>query len=390
MSTLDKTSDQAVEKIVRALQARLDQVPAEDVGSRTLVAAAARGLVDGSLDVAAELRRTMGVDFDGARGATAKPIMLVASKFGTWASELTLVAGVLLKAGYEVKLASEDGSPPHFLGPSLDPSFSDGAWRFSVVSPEERDLALRFLNPSSPEHRLLSPGNVFDLSELAKPPEIGNYLRDRSLLETYREGLKQTAGVANDHDALVIAGGSGAIPGLMADRGLHSLIFAFHHAGKPVMGECNGGLAIAQTLNPDTGKSILSGRAVTTHGWLDEYQSGWGWTDAFTADTDQFWRDGEFDLAAYTAAERWITPGTSGNPLIDSESLFRNAAGIHGRFFSPPGSPYSVVIDGNLITCRTTPDGYPGVLGLIGVMDGRPRLEGRLFMDGAVARRSVG
>jgi cobyrinic acid a,c-diamide synthase len=63
---------------------------------------------------------------------------------------------------------------------------------------------------------------------------------------------------------------------LIADRGLHSLILAFHELGKPIMGECNGGLAVAQTLNPEIGKSILAGRAVTTHSWLDEYQSGWG------------------------------------------------------------------------------------------------------------------
>src|SRR5208283_4097747 len=67
----------------------------------------------------------------------------------------------------------------------------------------------------------------------------------------------------------VIAGGSGAIPGLMADRGLHSLILAFHAFGKPIMGECNGGLALAQTIDPKSGKSILQGRAVTTHSWLD-------------------------------------------------------------------------------------------------------------------------
>jgi hypothetical protein len=80
-------------------------------------------------------------------------------------------------------------------------------------------------------------------------------------------------------------------------------------------------------------------------------------------------------------AEQWVSPGVGGNPLIDSELLFRNAAGAEGIFFSPPGTPYCVVVDGNLITCRTTPDGYPGVLALMAVMDGCPPLRGRLFID---------
>lgn len=390
MSSSDQTLAKTVEKIAGALQTRLAKVPTSAVGSRRLVAKAAERLLDGSLDVAFEINHITGIDMDMSRPATHKPILLVGSKFGTWASELTLVAGVLLKAGYEVKIATEDGSPPHFLGPSLDPNFSDGAWRCSVVSPEERDLALRFLDPNSSAHGLLVKGNVFDLSRLAKPPEIGDYLQNPSLLDDYREALKGTTGLANDYDALIIAGGSGAIPGFMADRGLQSLILAFHDLGKPVMGECNGGLAIAQTVDPDTGKSILDGRAVTTHGWLDEYQNGWGWTQAFAQDIYSFWKDGHFDFAAYSSAEQWIAPGTSGNPLIDSEGLFKNAAGQHGQFFSPPGSPYSVVVDGNLITCRTTPDGYPGVLALIAVMDGQPPLRGRLFIDGEVGRREVG
>jgi protease I len=369
------------DKIFNALQARFDEVPINAVGSPRPVAKAAAKLLDGTLDVAAEVKRMTGVDLDMSRPATHKAILLAASKFGTWASELTLVAGVLVKGGYKVTVATEDGSPPHLLGPSLNPDFTDGAWRRSVVSPEERDLALRFLNPNSSENKLLRKENILDLSQLAKPPQVGDYLRDHTLLNEYREDLKKTVGLANEYDGLIVAGGSGAIPGFMFDRGLQSLILAFHHLRKPVMAECNGGLAVAQTVDPNTGKSILDGRAVTTHSWLDEYQSSWGWTQAFSRDTQGFCTRGTFDLGAYSTAEQWIAPGTGGNPLIDSEGLFKNAAGKDGVFFSPPGSPYSVVVDGNLITCRTTPDGYPGVLALMAVMDGRPPLRGRLYID---------
>lgn len=368
-------------KIFKALQTRFDKVPTNTVGFSRPVAKAAARLLDGTLDIAAEVKRMTGIDIDMSRPTTHKPILLLASKFGTWASELTLVAGLLLKAGYKVTIGTEDGSPPHLLGPSLDPDFTDGAWRCPVVSPEERDLAMRFLDPNSPQNILMRKGNIFDLSQLAKPPQVGDYLEDRTILNKYREALEKTVNLANEYDGLIIAGGSGAIPGFMFDRGLQSLILAFHESRKPVMAQCNGGLAVAQTIDPDTGKSILDGRAVTTHSWLDEYQNGWGWTQAFSQETQKFWSRGTFDVGAYSAAEQWITPGIGGNPLIDSEGLFKNAAGKDGIFFSPPGSPYSVVVDGNLITCRTTPDGFPGVLALIAIMDGQPPLQGRLFID---------
>jgi putative intracellular protease/amidase len=187
--------------------------------------------------------------------------------------------------------------------------------------------------------------------------------------------------LALNYDALIITGGSGAIPGFMFDRGLQSLILAFNDLGKPIMAECNGGLAVAQTVDPSTGRSILFGRAVTTHSWLDEYQTGWGWTNEFSADTDDFWTDGTFNLESYQKAESWNPPGVSGNPLIDSEALFKNAAGAIGVFYSPAGTPYSVVLDGNIITCRTTPDGFPGVLTLLAVLDGAPPLHGRFFIN---------
>lgn len=377
----DSILERTEHAIIKALEARFTEASSNYSGGPRPVAKAARGLLDGTLDVAAEVKRLTGVDLVVAQGTKRKPVLLVASKFGTWAAELTLVAATLLKAGYSAKIGTEDGTPPHLLGPSLDPSFMDGAWRSSVVSREEQELAFRFLNPSASEHGLLEPANIVDLGQLAKPPQIGDYFKDHALLEHYRKALHDTLRIADQYEAIVVAGGSGAIPGLIFDRGLQSLILAFHDLGKPVMGECNGGLALAQTVDPRTGKSILHGRAVTTHSWLDEYQSGWGWTAAFPHDTDTYWHDGIFDLTGYLAAESWVSPGVAGNPLIDSENLFKNAAGREGFFFSPPGTPYSVVVDGNLVTCRTTPDGYPGILCLMAILDGDPPLRGRLFIQ---------
>ena len=374
---LDEIAAQSAE----LLAARYAQLPS-DFGQQRPVDTAARELLDGTLDVAAEVRRFTGVDLDRSATAKRQPVLVLASKFGVWASELTLVAGVLLRAGYKVKIATEDGSPPHLLSPSLNPEFLDGSWQFPVVSPAEQELAFRFLNPRSAEHYMLRKENILDLSShLQKPPQVGEYLKDGSVVQAYQERLRRSLEIATNYDAIVITGGSGAIPGFMFDRGLQSLILAFHKLGKPVMGECNGGLAIAQTMDPATGHSILYGRASSTHSWLDEYQKGWGWTKPFKGDPESLWHDGKFDLQAYSSTEEWVTPGVEGNPLIDSEALFRNAIGPFGEFFSPPGTDYSVVVDENLVSCRTTPDGYPGVLCLIAVMDGRPPLRGRFFID---------
>ncbi len=379
-ATAQKIIDRTAGKIVAALQSRFDEARRNILDYRPVAKAAAQ-LLDGTLDVTAEVMRMTGVRADLSRAKAHRPILLIASKFGTWASEVTLVAGVLLKAGYNVRLGTEDGSMPHLLSPSLDPNFTDGAWRSPVVSPEERDLALKFLKPDSLEHRIFDQDQIFDLRRLARPPQVGDYLNDASLMDKYYDSLAGSMRTALEFDALCIAGGSGAIPGLMFDRGLHNLILAFHRLGKPIMGECNGGLSILQTRDPETGQSILAGRAVTTHSALDEYQAGWGWTQPFEKDPDSFWQDDRFDLEAYGGAENWYQPGMSGNPLIDSESYFRDAAGPEGVFFSPPGSPYAVVVDAHLITCRTTPDGYPGALAMIAVLDGEPPLSGRLFID---------
>lgn len=370
---------ETADAVVAGYQARFDEARRNLSGSRP-VAAAARALLDGSLDVAAEVARMIGVNINADGPARRLPILLIASKYGTWASEVTLVASTLMKAGYTVRLASEDGTAPHFLSPSLAPGFADGAWRATVVSNEERDLALRYFKPGTAENKLFD--NVFDLRTLARPPQVGDYLNDTGLMEQYRQAIRTTMALALEYEAVCIAGGSGAIPGLMFDRGLHALILAFHKLGKPVMGECNGGLAILQTLDPATGSSIVAGRAVTTHSMLDEYQAGWGWTQNYPADPKAFWKpDGSYDVAAYGKEETWYQPGLGGNPLIDSEFAFRNAAGSDGVFFSPAGSDYSVVVDGNLITCRTTPDGYPGALCLIAILEGRPALKGRLFIQ---------
>ncbi len=380
-SNAERILSTTAENIVNALKMRFDEAKENIVAGRP-VAAAAGGILDGTLNIADEAFKITGVRIDMTRPKTHKPILLVASKFGTWASELTLVAGVLLKAGYKVALASEDGSVPHLLGPSMIPGTPDGAWRFSVVSPEERDLAFQFLKPGTQENQLFSKNNILDLSSLAKPPQIGDYLENETLLSDYANALDKSMKVATNYDAICIAGGSGAIPGLMFDRGLHSLILAFDKLQKPIMAECNGGLAVLQTHDPVTSQSILYGRAVTTHSMLDEYQSGWGWTQSFEHDTKKFWtQNGTFDVDAYCAAEQWYQPGIGGNPLIDSEGCFRNAAGPNGKFFSPAGSPYSVVVDGHLITCRTTPDGYPGVLCLMAILDGAPPMKGKLFID---------
>src|SRR5690606_32700918 len=114
--------------------------------------------------------------------------------------------------------------PPHFLSVSRDPAFLDGPLGIHVVSSEEAQLAEQFLNPLSEQGQLLLPGNMLRLDELVRPPLVRDYLEDaEATMRQLREGLDAVIRVQESYDALVIAGGSGAVAGFAMNGGLHHL-----------------------------------------------------------------------------------------------------------------------------------------------------------------------
>jgi putative intracellular protease/amidase len=305
--------------------------------------------------------------FTGASITKFQPrtVLLAASESGAWASELTVVASMLLTAGYDVVVATETGRPPHLLSVSCDAEFIDGPLGIRVVSPEEAELARRFLDPGTPEGALLRPEAIANLNELIRPPLVADYLKDpQATMRQFSEGMSLVHRWANKYDALVIAGGSGAVAGFSMNGGLHHLILALHRLRRPIVAQCNGVFALVQAIDPATGRSILAGRLATTHSKTHEYRrGGWGWAR----------KDG-------AGLEAWTLPGADGNPIIDSEPLVRNAVGPHGDFLSPPATPYCVAMDGHIITARTTPDGAPATAALLAMLDGDTPLTGRQFI----------
>lgn len=295
-----------------------------------------------------------------------RSVLLAASESGVWASELTVVAAMLLAAGYKVVIATETGQRPHMLSVSHDPNFIDGPLGVPVVSEEEAALAKRFLNSNTAEGRLLAPNNIVNLGALIRPPLVAEYLKDPDLtLRQFTDAMQELGRLAQSYDALVVAGGSGAVAGFAMNGGLHHLVLVFDRLKKPIVAQCNGVFALAQAIDPATGESILRGRFATTHSRSHEYRrGGWGWVRPNP--------DG---------SETWILPGADGNPIIDSEPLVKNALGPTGIFMSPPASPYAVAVDGHIITARTTPDGAPATAALLAILDGSTPFQGRYFIS---------
>lgn len=283
-----------------------------------------------------------------------RTVLIAASENGVWASELCIPASMMLAAGYQVEIATETGRAPHMLSVSCDPTFVDGPLGAHVVSKEEAELAARFARPDTPEGRLLDKCNCRSLAEIVRPPLVADYLKDQAAtMQSLRDGLMELAEWVR-YDALIIAGGSGAVAGFALDGGLQHLVLAFHRAGKPIVAECNGVFALVQAIDPATGNSVLEGKLATTHSKSHEYRRGnWGWTKVDASGN-----------------EDWIKPGADGNPIVDSSPFVRNAVGPSGTFYSPPAAPYAVAVDGNVITARTTPDGAPATAALIAMLEG--------------------
>jgi len=295
-----------------------------------------------------------------------RTILLVASENGVWASELTVVASILLAAGYKVVIATETGKPPHMLSISYDPNFVDASLGISVVSTEEAELAHRYRDSDTTEGRLLLQENVVSLAEIVRPPLVADYLEDQeSTMNELADGVKDITKWINKYDGIVIAGGSGSVAGFSMNGGLHHLLLAFNRLDKPIVAQCNGVFSLVQAIDPITGKSILNGKLATTHSRSHEYhRGGWGWAKLNEEDE-----------------ETWILPGADGNPIIDSAPMVRNAVGVDGKFFSPPATSYAVAVDGTIITARTTPDGGPATFALIAILEGGNRFKGRYFIQ---------
>jgi putative intracellular protease/amidase len=211
-------------------------------------------------------------------------VLIGASNHGVWGEELQAPWDALTRAGHSVTLCTPAGKKPLPLQISVDPSFVDPVQRYHVNPPEVCDR----------------------VKELIAGDEWGHAVRfaDVSM---------------SDFDAIVMAGGLGAMLDIGNNRALHRLILDAIRADKLVGAVCYAVAALVFARDPAHGhRSVIHGKTVTAH------PREW-----------DFVSDSRYDL--YQA-----TPDNPGTDLVSPGFLFPlqdlavDAVGPAGRVTSNP------------------------------------------------------
>lgn len=253
-----------------------------------------------------------------------KKVLVLLSEYGYWGEELVGPLVRFDERGYEVVFATPTGARPHALPPSMDPNFIDPPLGRSVTTPEMAELA-RKLDASE---RLDNPRGLTGwLPERPYTSDDG-YLRK---LEAYHRALESIEGDIAEFDAILIVGGSGPIVDMANNERVHSLVLAFHRAGKPVAAECYGVACLAFARDWEDRRSIIWGKHVTGHCKEYDYKDGTGFLGV------------EFNM---------------GPPPYPLEYILRDATGPDGRYHGNFGKEISVIVDYPFVTGRSTPDAY--------------------------------
>jgi putative intracellular protease/amidase len=253
-----------------------------------------------------------------------KKVLVLLSEYGYWGEELVGPLVRFDERGYEVAFATPTGARPHALAPSMDSNFIDPPLGRSVTTPEMAELA-RKLDASE---RLDNPRGLTGwLPERPYTSDEG-YLRK---LEAYHRALEGIEGDLAEFDAILIVGGSGPIVDMANNERVHSLVLAFHRAGKPVAAECYGVACLAFARDWEDRRSIIWGKHVTGHCKEYDYKDGTGFLGV------------EFNM---------------GPPPYPLEYILRDATGPDGRYHGNFGKEISVIVDYPFVTGRSTPDAY--------------------------------
>jgi hypothetical protein len=125
-----------------------------------------------------------------------------------------------------------------------------------------------------------------------------------------------------------------------------------------VVAICYGVEVLIQATDPKTKVPLVWGRYVTGHSEQDDYT------------------DGTTDVPV----EGGYGPNY-GSATITLEQMIKQYTGPQGGFISRNGSPYMAVVDGPIITARTTPDGYPAAVLALAMMHGAGKLPARYVVD---------
>ena len=356
MQTTVTGSPEAVAATIADKHATAVVFPSMTFAEDAPVGKIAQRMADGKYDKAfliSEIERFTGVKVTFPE----KPgkVLAVIPQHGYWASELTLTDQVFRAAGYEVDYVTPRGERPWPYGVSMDTTFRDQAWNAAQVSPGEAALAARYNDPTSVEgKRLNSPRNLHTWLPPTPRPQHGEAAR-----EPYRKALVEGLRDASQYAAFFIVGGAGAYMDLGGNTSVRPLIELFAALGRPVAAICYGVEVMIQATDPTTKVPLVWGRFVTGHSEQDDYT------------------DGTTDVPV----EGGYGPNY-GSATITLEQMVKQYTGQKGGFISKNGSPYMAVVDGPLISARTTPDGYPAALLALAQMHGGGKLPSKYVVDG--------
>jgi putative intracellular protease/amidase len=253
-----------------------------------------------------------------------KKILVLLSAFGYWGEELVGPLTRFDERGYDVVFATPTGKRPHALPASMDATFIDPPLGRPVTTPEMAKLT----SDLDASERLDAPLSLVGMVPERPYNSSDNYLRR---LEAYHRALEIVDRDIAEFDAILIVGGSGPIVDLANNERVHSLVLAFHRAGKPVAAECYGVACLAFARDWEDRQSILWGKHVTGHCKEYDYKDGTGFLGV------------DFNV---------------GPPPYPLEYILRDATGPDGRYHGNFGKEISVVVDYPFVTGRSTADSY--------------------------------
>jgi len=354
-ATTTNASPEAIAEAIAEKHAAAVQFPAMMFADDAPVGKIAQRMVDGKYDKAfllSEIERITGVK--ASIPDNPGKVLFVIPQHGYWASELTLTDQVFRAAGYDIDYVTPRGERPFPYGVSLDTTFKDQAWNAAQVSPGEAALGARYNDRSTAEgKRLDQPRNLHTWLPPTPRPQHGEAAR-----EPFRKALADGLREATQYAAFVIVGGAGAYMDLGGNTSVRPLIELFAALNRPVAAICYGVEVLIQAVDPKTKVPLVWGRLVTGHSEQDDYT------------------DGTTDVPV----EGGYGPNY-GSATITLEQMVKQYTGPQGGFISRNGSPYMAVVDGPIISARTTPDGYPAALLALAQLHGGGQLPAKFVVD---------
>lgn len=211
-----------------------------------------------------------------------KKVLVCASNYGLWGEELQAPWDALVKAGHKVTLATPKGKKPLPLTISVDPDFFDGVQNYKTNPP---DVCAR-------------------IKELVEGDEWASPI-------TFKDA------VMADYDAIVLAGGLGAMIDMANNYNLHKLLREAFYTDKLIGSICYAISTLVFCRDPKQDyKSIIYGKTITAH------PRAWDFYGPDMEASYELWGSNEENKGTDV-----ITPGF----LYPIEDLIRDAVGPNGN-----------------------------------------------------------